>query len=201
MGYRPTGLFALDEARSATLRRATVLVASLLVLSAFLGAITYASVQSTEFEADARATVEDVAAAHDLSVVSVTFDYEGFPVRRPSEVVVVLGHSPGEAPPRVAPAIRDRLNGATTDPFGLTDPRVAVAVQHVVLERAGASTTPASTVPAATTPARDPGPGSDSGPGPGPGPGPGSASDDRSDRPRPPGPATDASTTATLSVA
>jgi uncharacterized hydrophobic protein (TIGR00341 family) len=152
MGYRPTSLFGLNEARAATLRRAAVLVAGLLVLSAFLGAITYASVQSTEFEADARAAVADVAAANDLDVVSVEVGYEGFPVRRPNEVVVVLGHPPGETPPRVAPAVRDRVNGVTTGPFGLTDSRVAVEVRHVVLERAGGTTTPPASTRRATTP-------------------------------------------------
>jgi len=134
-GYRPVSIFDLDEARTATRRRVAVLVVGLVVLSAFLGAVTVASQQSAAFEDEVRTIVADVAAEEDLHRVSTTISYDGFPVRRPEQVTVVLGYEPGVDPPRVGERLAARINAVEAGPFGVADPPVEVEVRYVVVER------------------------------------------------------------------
>ncbi|MEF8758069.1 MAG: TIGR00341 family protein, partial [Halobacteriales archaeon] len=65
-GYRPERWFRLDEARSATLTRVVALALALIVLSAFLGGVTFASYRSAEVEqsisGDVQSVVEDQGA-------------------------------------------------------------------------------------------------------------------------------------------
>jgi uncharacterized hydrophobic protein (TIGR00341 family) len=141
LGYRPADLFSLQDAKLATLRRTGVLVVGLVVLSAFLGALTFASYQTAVFEDEARTTVEEVIAGQpgELRVVSMSVTYDGSPLRRPQTVTVTVGHPPGVDPPRLADALAARIDPLWTGPFptDYLNGEVSVEVRYVAVDTAG----------------------------------------------------------------
>jgi hypothetical protein len=144
-GYRPDRWFKLDEARSATLKRIAVLAVGLLVLSSFLAGVTYATYRTATFEEDARAAVAAELAETDteLELLSMTVEYEEFPLRRPTRVVVTVGHPLESTPPPLADRLQKRVR-ATARPPPLpqlpveTDGNVAVEVRYVAQNTAAA---------------------------------------------------------------
>jgi uncharacterized hydrophobic protein (TIGR00341 family) len=143
-GYRPERWFKLDEARSATLKRITVLAVGLVVLSAFLAGVTYSTYRTATFEEDARAAVTAELAETDAQVelLSMTVEYEDFPIRRPTRIVVTVGHPLESDPPPLADRLRERVR-ATARPVPFpqlpveTNGDVAVDVRYVALDGAG----------------------------------------------------------------
>jgi uncharacterized hydrophobic protein (TIGR00341 family) len=130
-GYRPENWFREEEARAATLKRAAVLLAGILVLSAFLGGVTLASVQNAGFEQTVR---EESAAALDgngaLSVLDVRVEYAGpAPFRSPDRVIVTVGHPVGTTREGLAADLGRRIRAAT-------DRDVTVEVRYVAVEAA-----------------------------------------------------------------
>jgi len=111
-GYRPVNWFQLDEARGATIRRVGVLVATILLLSAFLGGVTYDSYQSATAEEAIQdavaATLADEAGATLLSVEITRGD--GFLFRDTERVIVTVGVERGDPPP-LADRVDDRVEG------------------------------------------------------------------------------------------
>ena len=140
-GYRPERLLRFDQARSATIRRLAVLGAALLVLSVFLGGVTYSTYQTATFEDRTRTTVEATVAAHeDLTLESVTTQYRGAPLfREPSVIVVTVGYPLGTDPPRLAADIERRVAEIERwSPLGLVDgDGVDVEVRYVAVDRGG----------------------------------------------------------------
>jgi uncharacterized membrane protein len=143
-GYRPERWFRLDEARSATLKRIGVLAVGLLVLSAFLAGVTYATYRSATFEEDTRTAVRAELAATDtrLELLSLAVEYEEFPVRRPTRVVVTVGHPLESDPPPLADRLQERVRATARDtPLPRlpvrTDSDVAVDVRYVALDGTG----------------------------------------------------------------
>jgi uncharacterized hydrophobic protein (TIGR00341 family) len=132
--YRPTHLFRADEARAATVKRIAVLGGAILVLSAFLGGVTFASYHAATFETQARQTAADTLDPP-AELLSLDVSYDGFPVRQPTEVTVTVGHPPGTPPPLVADRLDERINRLEAAPFGLSTRRVGVEVRYVVVER------------------------------------------------------------------
>jgi len=110
-GYRPDDWFRTDEARSATLKRVGALVAVLVVLSAFLVGVTLVSVDTAATEQAVREDVTTVVAETDgVSLLEVRVVRDDNPItREPTDVVVTVGHPPGEEPPALAQRIADRL--------------------------------------------------------------------------------------------
>nr|WP_303648708.1 TIGR00341 family protein [Haloarchaeobius litoreus] len=116
-GYRPRQWFRTDEARSVTLQRIGVLVASIAVLSVFLGGVTYISYTTATIEDDMvagvqdtvdeypEATLVDIELVHDDNVYERAFD------PRPERVVVTVARPPGESypllPERIASVLRN----------------------------------------------------------------------------------------------
>jgi uncharacterized hydrophobic protein (TIGR00341 family) len=104
-GYRPDQWFRTDEARAATLQRIAVLVASIAVLSVFLGGVTFMSYTTAAIEDDMadgvhetleeypEATLVDVEIIHEENVYERAFD------PRPERVVVTVARPPGESYP------------------------------------------------------------------------------------------------------
>jgi uncharacterized hydrophobic protein (TIGR00341 family) len=137
-GYRPERFLRFDEARSATLRRLAVLGAALLVLSAFLGGVTYSTYQTATFEDRTRTAVEATVATHEgLTLESVTMEYRGAPLfRHPSEVVVTVGYPLGTDPPPLAADVARRVDGIERwTPLGLVDgDDVDVEVRYVAVD-------------------------------------------------------------------
>jgi uncharacterized hydrophobic protein (TIGR00341 family) len=120
-GYRPEQWFQLDEARTATISRVLVLAVVLLVLSAFLVGVTYASYRGAEVEQSITSDVETVVESAGATVVGVSFVDDDRPLVRPFDpeperVIVTVGVESGESYPDLADRIRRRVsdNGAPT---------------------------------------------------------------------------------------
>ncbi|WP_435317010.1 TIGR00341 family protein [Haloarchaeobius sp. TZWSO28] len=114
-GYRPEHWLRLDEARTATLKRVAVLVASIAILSVFLGGVTYMSYTTAAIEDDMVAGVEttvsdypelrlvDVKLVHEENLYQRIFD------PRPERVVVTLARPPGETYPGLPEQLRENV--------------------------------------------------------------------------------------------
>jgi uncharacterized hydrophobic protein (TIGR00341 family) len=140
-GYRPQRWFRLDEARTATVRRTAVLGLAILVLSAFLGGVTYASFTTATFEDEAQVAVERTLSETpaSLSLLSMDVQYEGFPFRQPTHVVVTVGHPPGTLPPPIADRVAARISAIDVQLLGIaptTTDRVSVEVRFVAIDQA-----------------------------------------------------------------
>lgn len=133
-GYRPEDWFHLEEARMATLKRVTVLVAAIAVLSLFLGATTYSSYQTATFEDDARIAIEgtlETPPFADFELIDVSYQYrETVPFRQAESVVVTVGVPPGVERPPYLPM---RFKQAIAERTGRT---VNVEVRYVTVESA-----------------------------------------------------------------
>jgi len=93
-GYRPTNWFQLDEARGATLRRVGILVVAIVLLSAFLGGVTYDSFRGATTEERIQEATN--AAINGSSVEAEVLDLEvnrstGFIFSRPVGVTITVG--------------------------------------------------------------------------------------------------------------
>nr|WP_303647787.1 TIGR00341 family protein [Haloarchaeobius amylolyticus] len=136
-GYRPERWLRLDDARTATIKRATILVASIAVLSVFLGGVTYMSYTTAAIEDDMVAGVEttvadnpelrlvDVDLVHDENLYERVFD------PRPERVIVTLARPPGETYPGLPERLRETVvNGDD----------VVVEVRYMEYQSAGNAT-------------------------------------------------------------
>ena len=111
-GYRPDNWFQQDEARVATEKRTVALAVTIVILSGFLGAVTYDTYRTGVYEENVN---EDVAAVVDspeyaeLSLIDVTVEYtDPVPPRQPERVVVRVGYPVGTEPSRISDEIRSR---------------------------------------------------------------------------------------------
>ncbi len=113
-GYRPKQFFRVDEARSALLKRTAVLLAGILVLSVFLGGVTYSSYQTATAEQSIRTGVEDVLADEayeDVTLLDVEFEYSRqLLFRTPATVVVTLGVPPDSEQPGLSRRLDERVD-------------------------------------------------------------------------------------------
>jgi uncharacterized hydrophobic protein (TIGR00341 family) len=128
-GYRPENWFREADARSATIRRVLVLGVSILLLSSFLGAVTYTTFQTAQLEEQIRSDVQDVLDSPeypDISLISVRVETRrGVVLETPETVVVTVSYPPGKTYPDLA----DRIAGQI-DTEGL-----AVEVEYVQRQR------------------------------------------------------------------
>jgi uncharacterized hydrophobic protein (TIGR00341 family) len=131
-GYRPERFFQVGEARTAVLKRVAVLVVAIVVLSAFLGGVTYDSFQSANTEQAINDAVGDVVENPeyaDVSLVDTRFEYErGLVVREPTGVVVTLGVPPGSDFPEIATRLDERIDARA-------DRDLDVEVRYVLVQR------------------------------------------------------------------
>ena len=116
-GYRPRHWFRQDEARSATIKRVAVLAVAIVVLSAFLGGVTYDSYQRATTEEQIREDVGDVVASTNASVpfgvtlLDTDVQHTNTAIfRQADSVVVTVGVAPGESVSRVAEHINREMN-------------------------------------------------------------------------------------------
>jgi len=112
-GYRPEAWVRVADVRSAVLKRTAVLIVVILLLSSFLGAITYDAHISSLEEGAVETTVEDVVDEReneqlrlDEVTVSRTDDIVFSEV---DEVTVSLSVPPDESSPQVAEALREEI--------------------------------------------------------------------------------------------
>ncbi|MFB6091785.1 MAG: TIGR00341 family protein [Haloquadratum sp.] len=138
LGYRPRLWFREEEARATTIKRIALLAAILLILTGLLGAFTYSSYRTSEFEREATAAIE-AELPQRATLLDVDVTYEGFPLQTPRRVVVTVGYPPPSSPPLVAEAIRERISALAPEPvWPFEHGTIRVQVRYVGLERATA---------------------------------------------------------------
>jgi len=138
-GYRPHQILRRNEARSANIKRAAVLVVAIALLSVFLGGVTLNTYQVAQGENDIRGVVEstlDTGPYNETVLLSLetktrtTSNTLGF--TRPSEVIVTVGVPPGWEYGDLASRLQGRIEAET-------DRSVPVEVRYVTVQRANAS--------------------------------------------------------------
>ena len=137
-GYHPEQWFKTEAARRETIKRIGALGVVILLLSSFLGGVTYASYERASFADDAREEAEALVATEPgLSLVSFHVEQGvAFPFRSPEEVVVTIGYPPGTEPPSLAERLYERMAALDDGPFGLGfDDDVRVEVHYTAVER------------------------------------------------------------------
>jgi len=136
-GYRPAGLFREDDARAATIRRVAALVGVILLLSAFLGGVTYDTYQTSAVESDIEGEVAGLFAADgaypELTAFETVVSFEPrdpvFLLHDASSVVVTVGVPPGAETTGLTAAIEREVStvvGSDTE----------IEVRYVSYERA-----------------------------------------------------------------
>jgi len=129
-GYRPEHWFRESDARSATVKRIGVLALSILVLSAFLGGVTFDSYQQATTESDIREGIEG-SVDSPASVLSVEVESTNTAIfQQPRRVVVTVGLPPDTQ----RPTLVDRLDTVADDAAGRD---VVTEVHYVTVERSG----------------------------------------------------------------
>ena len=137
-GYGPEQWFKSEAARRETLQRIAGLGLVILLLSSFLGGVTYASYERATFADDAREEVEALVAAEpDLTLVAFEVEHGvAFPFRSAERVIVTIGHPPGADPPSLVDPIYERVSALEDGPFGLgLNDEVTVEVHYTAVER------------------------------------------------------------------
>jgi len=122
-GYRPAGFFREDDARAATIRRVATLVGVIVVLSAFLGGVTYDTYQTSAVESEIESEVAELFADDgpypELTAFETAVDFQPrdpvFLLHDASSVVVTVGVSPGAETTGVTTAIEERLSAIVGD--------------------------------------------------------------------------------------
>jgi len=127
-GYRPEHWFQESDARSATVKRIGVLVLSILILSAFLGGVTFDSYQQATTESDIRESIEE-SVGPPARVLSVEVESTNTAIfQQPRRVIVTVGLPPGAEQPLLA----EQLDAVADDAAGRD---VATEVHYVTVER------------------------------------------------------------------
>ncbi|MCD2201481.1 TIGR00341 family protein [Halobacterium sp. KA-4] len=133
-GYRPQRFFEIGQARSALLKRGAALAVAIVVLSAFLGGVTYTSYQSATEEQAINDALSDVLSQpqyEDATLLDTRYEYEQGLIQRESQrVVVTVGVPPGAD----YPELYDRLNERVA---ATTDHDVELEVRYVYRQRPG----------------------------------------------------------------
>ncbi|CQH45158.1 DUF389 family protein [Halobacterium hubeiense] len=133
-GYRPQRFFEVGQARSALLKRGAALAVAIVVLSAFLGGVTYTSYQSATEEQAINDAVGDVLSQSeygDAALLDTNYEYEqGLIQREPQRVVVTVGAPPGADYPGLYDALDERVSATT-------DHDVELEVRYVYRQQSG----------------------------------------------------------------
>jgi uncharacterized hydrophobic protein (TIGR00341 family) len=134
MGYRPEKWFHVEQTRKTFVKRVGVLLVSILLLSAFLGTVTFSSYQTATAEESIRTDIQSVLdepAYAEFVLLEVQFEYsENLLAQRPSRVTILIGAPRGEAPPELG----IRLN---THVEQIADRNVAVQVRYLTVQEPG----------------------------------------------------------------
>ncbi|WP_254273245.1 TIGR00341 family protein [Haloarcula marina] len=127
-GYRPEHWFREDSARAATIKRIGVLVAAILVLSAFLGGVTLDSYQRATTESEIQASIEE-SVDPPVRVLDVTVEQTNTVIfQQPRRVVVTVGIPPDADQPNLV----GELDAVADEAAGRD---VSTEVHYVVVQR------------------------------------------------------------------
>ena len=134
MGFRPANWVEMSTARSRTIKRVGTLAVAILVISLFLGVVTFGAYQSSmqddEIHAGISATLEDPAYEH-LEVLEVSIDRNDRPFfAQPETIVITVSHPIEGSPPAIADQFADEI-------VERLDRTVTVEVNYIVRERSG----------------------------------------------------------------
>ncbi|WP_396611531.1 TIGR00341 family protein [Haloferax sp. S1W] len=133
-GYRPERWIRRGKARRTTLFRIAALGLGLLVLSSFLGTVTYTTYRNSGFKADARMAVQDVLEDTDARLLEITVEHDGGPLQEPASVVVTVGYDPWGDPPQVQAELTERINAVAPEPLSPWDAgEIDVEVRYVAV--------------------------------------------------------------------
>jgi uncharacterized membrane protein len=134
MGYRPEKWFRMEQTRKTFVKRVGVLLISILILSAFLGTVTFSSYQTATSEQSIQNDIQsilDEPIYSEFVLLEVQFEYsENLLAQRPSKVTILIGAPRGEAPPELG----DRLNTRIDEIAGRN---VAVQVRYLTIQEPG----------------------------------------------------------------
>jgi len=121
-GYRPTHWFREDQARTATLTRIAVLVVTIVVLSVFLGGVTFDSFQRANVEDQLRTDAAGVVESTDADLDDVDIELLDVQVRHSNTAIfrratglsVTVGVTPGET----VSGLADRIDALADETAG-----------------------------------------------------------------------------------
>ena len=134
-GYRPQLWFREDEARATTVKRVAALAVALLLLTGLLGAFTYSSYRTADFEDEATAAIE-AELPPEATVLDLEVTYEGFPLQTPRLVVVTVGYPPSSSPPAAGDDIRERVTAVSPEPIGpVGHGDIRVEIRYIGVDR------------------------------------------------------------------
>ncbi len=115
-GYRPEHWFREGDARRATIKRIATLAVAIIVLSTFLGGVTYDSyTRATTTEQLTTDAETAVAAANentdfDMTVLNVQVEHTNTALfQEPQRIIITVGIPPGQSSVGLAPAIDERV--------------------------------------------------------------------------------------------
>jgi uncharacterized hydrophobic protein (TIGR00341 family) len=132
-GYRPDGFLRERGARAATVKRITVLLVGIALLSLFLGGVTYDAYQGATTERAVENAIDTTLAAEYDGVERLdtrfTYEQEYLVLQRPTAVVVTVGVPPGTETAGLIGALDDRIDAAVGHD-------VAVELRFVTVEHA-----------------------------------------------------------------
>jgi len=132
LGYRPTEWFRVDIAKARLLRRGAVILVSILVISVFLGGVTYTAYDYSMQEDRIEHAVHDVLddpQYGELQVIEIDIERgERTFIPEPSRVVVTVSHPAGTPAVPIGEAIADRIEADL-------DRRIPVEVRYVEREQ------------------------------------------------------------------
>ena len=130
-GYRPQRWFREDEARTALVKRAAILVAAIALLSVFLGGVTYDTYVATTTEGEIRSAVGDELANIDgeLDLLELEIERAGtVPPQKTERVVVMVGVPPDTPVEGLAARLDARIEATIGEP-------VVVEVRQITVQR------------------------------------------------------------------
>ncbi|MFP4591363.1 MAG: TIGR00341 family protein [Halobacteriales archaeon] len=114
MGYRPVAWFRVEQTRRSFLKRAGILLVSILLLTGFLGAVTFSSYQTATAEQSIRDGIEgtlDDPEYEAFVVLDVEFEYsENLLAEEPSRVTIQIGAPPGPIPAELGEELDARVD-------------------------------------------------------------------------------------------
>jgi len=131
MGYRPAKWFHIEQTRKTFIKRVGVLLISILLLSAFLGTVTFSSYQTATVEQSIRDDVQEILddpAYSEFALLEIQFEYsDDLLAQSPSRVTILIGAPRGEAPPELGDQIDTRIDR-------IAGRNVAIQVRYLLIQ-------------------------------------------------------------------
>lgn len=116
-GYRPEQWFSRNRAHSATIKRIGVLALGILLLSAFLGGVTYDAYQQATLEETVNEEINSLVDSQrysELELLDIKVEYnDDVLFRDPKRVVVMVGRPAQQPYPELASTLDRRIDNST----------------------------------------------------------------------------------------